>query len=150
MEKYRKSLKSQNAVIAAGILCLITVQILAAFRVFAPVVSDEHWADMYAGFIAGAALGVTILLLVGFIKNLRALRSEAELKKFYAKEHDERRMQICYNAQSGAYRVCTLALLVAIVVTGYFSVTVSLTCLVLVFVQSIIGGIFKLCWSRKL
>lgn len=150
MEKYKKSLKLQSALIAAGVLCLIAVQILAAFRVFTPVVSDEHWAELYAGFIAGAALGVTLLLLIGFIKNQRALRSEAELKKLYAKEHDERRIQICYNAQSGAYRVCTLALLVAIIVTGYFNVTVSLTCLIIVLVQSVTAVLFKLYWHKRL
>ena len=52
MEKYRQSLKMQNLLIAAGTLCLIAVQVLAFCGVFAPTVSDAHWAGMYAGFIA--------------------------------------------------------------------------------------------------
>ena len=77
MEKYRKSLRLQSALIAAGILCLILVQVLAFCGVFTPAVSDAHWSSMYAGFIAGAAFGVTVLFIVGLVKNLRALRSEA-------------------------------------------------------------------------
>ena len=62
MEKYRQSLKMQNLLIAVGTLCLIAVQVLAFCGVFAPTVSDAHWAGMYAGFIAGAAFGVTVFV----------------------------------------------------------------------------------------
>ena len=150
MEKYRKSLRLQSVLIAAGILCLILVQVLAFCGVFTPAVSDAHWSSMYAGFIAGAAFGVTVLFIVGLVKNLRALRSEARLRRIYAKNNDERWIQICAKAQGGAYRVSLLVLLLAVIVTGYFSIPVSLTCLVIVFVQSVIGGVLKLYWDRRL
>ncbi len=150
MEKYRKSLRIQNLLILASILCLVVMQILACSGVFSPAVTDVHWRDMYAGFIAGAAFAMTILFVIGLVKNLRALRSEATLKKLYAKENDERWAQVCSRAQSGAYRLCTMILLVAIIVTGYFSIPVSLTCLTIVLAQSIIGALFKLYWHRKL
>ena len=150
MEKYRQSLKMQNLLIAVGTLCLIAVQVLAFCGVFAPTVSDAHWAGMYAGFIAGAAFGVTVLFVIGLIRNLLALRSEKKLRRLYAKNNDERRIQVCDKALSGAFRTCLLALLVAVIVTGYFSIPVSLTCLVIVFVQEVAGDLFKLFWNRKL
>lgn len=57
---------------------------------------------------------------------------------------------MCDKALSGAFRTCLLALLVAVIVTGYFSIPVSLTCLVIVFVQAVAGDLFKLFWNRKL
>lgn len=150
MEKYKKSLKLQNVLLILGILCLVAVQMLSFCGVLTPAVQDEHWAGFWAGLVTGAAFGITILFVIGLVINLRALRNEAALKKLYAKEHDERTAQICYYAQSWAYRVCTLGLLVAIVIAGYFSPTVSLTCLTIVFIQSVTGALFKLYWHKRL
>ncbi|MGN0477923.1 MAG: hypothetical protein ACI4GO_00665 [Hominenteromicrobium sp.] len=150
MEKYRKSLKLQNTLLILGVLCLAAVQVLSFCGVLSPAVQDGHWRDFWSGMIAGAAFGIMVLFMIGLIINLRALRNEAALKKLYAREHDERTAQICYYAQSGAYRLCTLGLLVAIVIAGYFSPTVSLTCLAIVFIQSVTGALFKLYWHKRL
>lgn len=150
MEKYMQSLKIQNIGLLIGTLCLITVQILALCGVFASPASDAHWADFWSGIIAGASFAITVLFIVGFIVNLRALRDPAKLKKLYAKEHDERTVQIVYHAQSNAYRLSILGLLVAAIVAGYFSTTVCITCLIVVFIQSVLGGIFKLYWHHRL
>ena len=90
------------------------------------------------------------MFVIGLIRNLLALRSEKKLRRLYAKNNDERRIQVCDKALSGAFRTCLLALLVAVIVTGYFSIPVSLTCLVIVFVQAVAGDLFKLFWNRKL
>ena len=95
-------------------------------------------------------MAFTVILIYGFVKNLRALRDEAKLKKLYTKEHDERTIQIVYLAQSNAYRLSIMGLLIAAVIAGYFSMTVSVTCFVVVFLQSVLGGIFKLYWHKHL
>ena len=150
MEKYKKSLKIQNISFVIGTLCLILVQICAFCGVFTPVVPNAHWADMWSGIIAGASFAFTAILIFGFVKNQRAMRDEAKLKKLYAQEHDERTIQIAYNAQAGAYRLSLLTLLVAAVIAGYFNITVSITCLVVVFLQAVIGAFFKLYWHQRL
>lgn len=150
MEKYKKSLMLQNICFILGALCLTAVQVLAFLRVFKPATGDSHWANMYAGFIAGASLAVTAIFVFGLIRNLLAMQNEEKLRKLYAKEHDERNIQIGYNAQSGAYRLCLIAMIVAIIVAGYFSATVSLTCLVVTLVQSLVGVAFKLYWAHRL
>lgn len=150
MEKYKQSLKIQSIGLLVGAVCLIAVQILALCGVFSSPAAGEHWADFWSGIISGAAFAFTVFLVVGFIVNLRALRDPAKLKKLYAKEHDERTVQIVYLAQSNAYRLSIMTLLIAAIVAGYFSTTVCITCLVIVFLQSVLGGIFKLYWHHKL
>ncbi|MBP3705328.1 MAG: hypothetical protein J6I98_07335 [Clostridia bacterium] len=150
MEKYRKSLKIQNISFVIGALCLILLQVLALCGVLTPAVPDAHWADFWSGMLAGASFAFTAILIYGLVKNLRAMRDESKLRKLYAKEHDERTIQIVYNAQAGAYRLSLLALLVVALAAGYFNSTVSVTCLVVVFVQAVTGVIFKLYWHRHL
>lgn len=150
MEKYKQSLKLQNTAFLIGAVCLAAVQILALCGIFTPAVSNEHWADFWSGIIAGASMAFTIILIYGFVKNLRALRDEAKLKKLYTREHDERMIQIVYLAQGNAYRLSILGLLVAAIIAGYFSMTVSVTCLIVVFLQSVLGGLFKLYWHKHL
>ena len=134
----------------AGAVCLIVVQILACCGVLTSPAADEHWADFWSGIIAGASFGFTVFLVIGLVINFRALRNPAKLKKLYAKEHDERTIQIVYLAQSNAYRLSILGLLVASIIAGYFSMTVCITCLVVVFLQSVLGGVFKLYWHHRL
>lgn len=150
MEKYKKSLKVQNTSFIIGALCLILVQVLAFFGVFTPVVPDAHWSDMWSGMIGGASFSFTAILIFGLVTNLRAMRDEAKLKKLYTKEHDERMIRIVYNAQAGAYRLSLLTLLVAAIIAGYFNITVSITCLVVVFIQAVTGALFKLYWYKRL
>lgn len=150
MKNYREKLKITNWMLAVAVALLAAVQILAWLRVIKPVAGDSYWMDRWNGFIAGAAFGVMALFLFGLIRNLLALRSEEKLKKQYAKDNDERTIEIARLAQSAGVQIGLIGMLVAVVVSGYFSMTVSLTCLVCVFAQSVIVGLAKLYYHRKL
>lgn len=154
METYRGKLKIQNVTLAVACVILAVFCVLgflgeAGIVNLTPAAGDSHWQSQWRGFISGASLGILALLLFGLIRNLLALRDENKLKKLYIKESDERQAQICTLAMSAAMRASLILGLVAVVVAGYFSVTVSLTLLASLFAVSLATIGFKLYFMRK-
>ncbi|MBQ3193124.1 MAG: hypothetical protein IJB59_06105 [Oscillospiraceae bacterium] len=155
MEQYKENLKLQNILfgICGTILGLFSLFSwlgqLGILPFFEPTAGDSHWQSMWRGLVSGASFGLLALMLFGLAKNTRALRSEKDLKKLYIKEHDERTIQIWTSARAAAYQVFLILGLVAIVVSGYFSMTVSLTILACVFCSSVIGLLFMLYYRSK-
>ena len=154
METYREKLKIQNVTLAVACVILAVFCVLgflgeAGIVNLTPAAGDSHWQSQWRGFISGASLGILALLLFGLIRNLLALRDENKLKKLYIKESDERQAQICTLAMSAAMRASLVLWLVAVIVAGYFSVTVSLTLLASLFAVSLVTIGFKLYFMRK-
>lgn len=154
METYRGKLKIQNVTLAVACVILAVFCVLgflgeAGIVNLTPAAGDSHWQSQWRGFISGASLGILALLLFGLIRNLLALRDENKLKKLYIKESDERQAQICTLAMSAAMRASLVLGLVAVIVAGYFSVTVSLTLLASLFAVSLVTIGFKLYFMRK-
>ncbi len=149
MEKYRGKLKKQIWINAAAAAILVAVQILAFSQVIDPLAADNHWADMWNGFIAGASMGVMALFIVGIILGIRALMNEKALKKLYIKENDEREKNIAIEARSAGAQIFLIGGLVAGIVAGYFSVTVSITVIACILALSVISGILMLIYRKK-
>lgn len=157
MESYREKLKLQNVVFAIGCVALALFSVLgflgeAGVVKLAPSVGDGHWQSRWRGFISGASFGILVLLLTGLIRNLRALKDEKKLKKLkklYIKESDERQAQIVAKALCEAMRATLILGLAAVIVAGYFSMTVSLTLLVTVLLVSLMTLAFKLYFGKK-
>ena len=154
METYREKLKIQNVTLAVACVILAVFCVLGFLGEegivnLTPAAGDSHWQSQWRGFISGASLGILALLLFGLIRNLLALRDENKLKKLYIKESDERQAQICTLAMSAAMRASLVLGLVAVIVAGYFSVTVSLTLLASLFAVSLVTIGFKLYFMRK-
>lgn len=154
MEEYREKLKLDNITIAIcsfvlTCFCAVMTMSEAGILPITPVGGDAHWASMWHGFICGAACGILAFLIIALVRNIRALNSEKELKKLYVKEHDERQIQIWSSARAAAYQASLLLGMVAVVVSGYFSMTVSITIIVCIAIASFIGLGFKLYYSRK-
>lgn len=134
--------------------------VLAAFSFFAvaneaglihmmPATDDSRWASMWNGFIFGAACGILGLMIVGLVKNIRALKDEKKLKKLYIQENDERQIQIWTSARASAMQAFLILGLVAVIVAGYFHMTVNITILACVVAQSLLGIGFKLFYTTK-
>ena len=154
METYREKLKVQNVVLAIGCVALAVFCVLgflgeAGIINLTPSVDDSHWQSSWRGFVSGASIGILALLLFSLIRNLRALKDEKKLKKLYVKESDERQAQIYTQALCAAMRATLILGLVAMVVAGYFSMTVGLTLLAVVFAASLMTLAFKLYFSKK-
>ena len=153
MKEYRKKLIIESCVLALISIVLTVVQILAFNRVIQPVAAPVewiHWTDYWNGMMAGMSMGLTGLFIVGIIVNIRALRDEKRLKKLYAKEHDERTIQIQMQGQAMGMRISLILMLGATIVLGYFDIKLSLTVLVCTFVQSVITALCKLYWHHAM
>ena len=153
MKEYRKKLIVENWVLGLISAILIIVQVLAFPRVIQPVAAPVewiHWTDYWNGMLAGISMGLTGMFIVGIIVNIRALRDEKKLKKLYAKNNDERTMQIQIQGQAMGMRISLILMLGAILVLGYFDIKLSLTVLSCTFVQSLINAVCKLYWHHAM
>lgn len=86
-------------------------------------------------------------MLAYLIRNNRALKDEKKLKKLNVKECDVRILQIL--ARNTAMQIQLLVGLVATVVAGFFSITVSITILVCTFVSAVTSLLLMGYYSKK-
>ena len=156
MEQYKEKLKITNLFLIIGCIVLAIFAVLAIgselgwFHILKPVAGDSHWHSRWNGFVTGASCGIFALLLVSLIRNRRALKDEKQLKKLYVKEHDERTIQILTLARNTAMQILLMGGLVAVVIAGYFSITVSLTILACIFAASITSLLLVAYYNNKL
>lgn len=156
MKNFREKLKIDNIVSGIGCAVLLLFCVLSiageagALPFFTPSVGDSHWQSQWRGFILGTSTSVFAIMLFGLIRNIQALRNEEKLKKLYIKCNDERTVQVQTSAQAAGLRTALILGIVAVVVSGYWSVTVSMTIMVCVLAVSLITVGFKLYYHRKL
>ena len=156
MQHYKDKLKITNTFLIVGCVVLAVFIVLAIgselnwFHILTPVAGDGHWQSSWYGFITGTSCGVFALMLVSLIRNCRALKDERKLKKLFVKENDERTIQIVTLARNTAMQLLLLGGLIAVVITGYFSITVSLTILACIFTASVTSLLLVGYYSKKL
>ena len=156
MEQYKEKLRITNVFLIIGCIVLAIFAVLAIgsemgwFHILKPVAGDSHWHSRWNGFVTGASCGVLGLLLYSLIRNRQALKDEKKLKQLYVKEHDERTIQILTLARNTAMQILLLGGLVAVVIAGYFSITVSLTILACIFAASITSLLLVGYYNKKL
>lgn len=155
MKEFKEKLKVQNTItlFCCIVLFLFTVIVILAeagvFPVLVPLTGDTHWHSRWRGFITGASTGILALMVLKLIRSIKALKDEAKLKKMYIEVTDERQIQIWTAARAESMRAFVLLGLVAGIVAGYFSVTVSVTIIACVTIHSLMGFGFKLYYSSK-
>lgn len=154
MEQFKEKLKIQNLILSICCLILVIFSVLgfaaeAGIVSLTPTAGDSHWQSMWRGFMSGAAAGVLGLMLFGLIRNLRAMKDEKKLRNLYIKMHDERDIQLFHNARSAAMSVFLIFGLIAVIVTGYFNTTVSITLLICVLICSALCMWFKIYYNKK-
>ncbi len=156
MEQYKEKLRITNVFLIIGCILLAIFAVLAIgselgiLHILKPIAGDSHWHSHWNGFVTGASCGIFALLLVSLIRNCQALKDEKKLKKLYVKEHDERSIQILALARNTAMQILLIGGLVATVIAGYFSVTVSLTILACIFCASVTSLLLVGYYSKKL
>ena len=154
MENFREKLKFENIIIAIACFvlaafCFLAVAAEMEIVTFFQPAGDSHWQSMWRGFIMGAAFALLAMMLFALIRNILALRDEKKLKKLYIKENDERAIKVWTSARAAALQVYLILGIVAVVVAGYFSMTVSLTILGCIWFPSVFGLLFKVYYNKK-
>ena len=155
MELFRDKLKMQNLVIAICCFILAVFSFLAAagqagiIGFMEPATDNTHWQSMWRGIITGMSFGIMIVMIAFLIRNILALKDEKKLKKLYVETNDEREIQIWTAARSTAMQLFLMVGVVAAIVAGYFSMTVSITIMACVVAASLLGLAFKLYYNNK-
>ena len=156
MDTFREKIKVQN--MAIGMCC----SILAIFSLLAaageagfvgfmqPVTDNSHWQSMWRGMTMGMAVGIIIVMVAFLIRNILALKDEKKLRKLYVESNDEREIKIWTAARSTAMQIFLMVGVVAAIVAGYFSMTVGITIIACMFLQSITGFFCMLYYRLKL
>lgn len=156
MEAYRETIKLENILLTVGCFTMAAFALLAIgselgwFSFVRPTVGDGHWHSSWYGFVTGASCGLLALMVVFLIRNHRALKNEAKLKKMYIKRHDERSNQIVILARNTAMQLMLWLGIMATVIAGYFSKTVSLTILACTFVSSCLSLALVGYYSKRM
>ena len=156
MDQYRKNLKLQNLFlgICSGILVLFAVfaagSELGVFTLFSLAAGNSHWTSGWHGYIFGASIGIFSAMLGFLIRNSRAMKNDKKLKELYVKEHDERTIRIQTLAGNMTVKCLLWMGLVASIIAGYFSITVSITILACIFVSSAVNLILIAYYCKKM
>lgn len=154
MEQYKEKVRISIvifgiAAIILGAFSLLGIISEAGIISLTPVVDNSHWQSMWRGIVCGASFALMLLMVACVVRYSRALKDEKFMKKIYIEEHDERQIQILTAARATSMQIFLIFGLVAGVVAGYFSMTVSITLLACVFVHSLIGAVCKLYYKTK-
>ena len=155
MEEYRIKLKLQNLFIGIACMILAVFSFLMALSesgviTWIPAVQgDSHVQSMWRGFLFGASFGLLGVMVFGLIRNIRALRDDAILKKHYIQDTDERQIKIWTAARATSMQIFVLGGLVAGIIAAYFSMTVGITIIACVTIHSFIGLFCKLYFDIK-
>ncbi|MBO4937861.1 MAG: hypothetical protein J6C98_02505 [Oscillospiraceae bacterium] len=155
MEQFREKLKLENRITAVLCVILMVFSVLgfaaeAGLVELTPVTGDGRWQSMWRGMVSGASFGVLVLMVIGLIRSIRALKDEKKLKKLYIEANDERQIQIWTNARATSMQVTLLLGLVAGLVIGYFHMAIGVTILAVESIHAFIGFAFKIYYSKKL
>ena len=156
MEQYKEKLKIQNVVMGIGCIILAVFAILAVgselgwFSILHPTTGDSHWKSTWYGYVFGASIGIFSAMLGYLIRNIHAMMNDEKLKELYVKEHDERTIRIQTLAGNTTMKCLLWIGLVATVIAGYFSITVSTTILTCVSVSSAVNLIFIAYYNKRM
>jgi len=150
MDEYKKTVKGRLILL---VICAL-VSIAAVVVGFRLTVHAETPTSTYAdGFTRGLPLGLftsfCVLILIGIAQYIRALASEAALKKMYISENDERKKLIRQSALGKSFFFTAGALVVGITVASFYNNVVTITLMAVLIVHAFAGAIFKIYYLIK-
>lgn len=149
MEQYRKRLK-REIIIQCVIMVAAVILVVFSYLRYLKLGSEESAGAFFQGFQTGLFMVWAAIMIWGIISSVRALRSEERLKKQYIKQYDERTRTIQTEAQAKAFQISILGMMIAAVISGFYSYTVFYTLLATLIVMCLIAAIGKLFYSRTL
>lgn len=139
MEEYRKEI--QKYLMRARILGVVMLLAIIAEKIFI-----ENKDTFFAG-VAGGTLGG---VLACCIKYSRALKNEKKLKEMYIQSTDERNIEIAKETAQTSSLITTYLIALAVIVTGAFSKTVSMTLAAVMVVDILITIGVSIYYNKKM
>ena len=123
MVLYKDKLKSRIAAFSAGVIAMVTLLVLSECGAFRAIGLTE-FSEFLRGFQTGILFSVSMVFIFFILKYIWLLKNEEKLKTAYYAENDEREKLIMMKIGGNAMYVCTVLILLAGIVAGYFNETV--------------------------
>lgn len=129
LEQYKKICSNRIATCGGILMFLGGIMILGSSIKIAPSYLNERAVDFYYGLLTGSVIACMIVAGFYIAKMLLNLRNEETMRAAYIKETDERQCAVWKNAAYTGWRVSSIALLLASLAAGYFSLPICVTLL---------------------
>jgi hypothetical protein len=110
----------------------------------------ENVPDFSKGMLTGLLVGGDLLALVYMIRCFVLLRDEKKLKEAYIKSKDERNNEISKETMRTASVITLMCTGLAIIITGFFSITVSMTLFADLTVSTLIVLLVNAFYKKKM
>ena len=149
MEQYRRKLK-REIIIECIVMVVAVILVVFSYLRYLKMEDGEPAGDFFQGFQTGIFMAWAAIMIWGIISSVRALRNDERLKRHYIKQHDERTRTIQTEAQAKAFQISVLGMMIAAVISGFYSFTVFYTLLVTLVIMCFIAAIGKIFFSRTL
>ena len=120
----------------------------AIYWVLKNVIKDVP--EFSRGMIAGVYTGMVFVAALLMIKYLILLRSEDKLKAEYIKTTDERNIEISKKTMGMSSIICLVLTGLAVLVTGFFSQTVSTTLFADMSISALITVLVNVYYRKKM
>ena len=119
--KMKKEIESQNRFYGALAVIGIAAESASASGILTSHYKDASTADFLQGFILGLVLVIEIVAIYNIVKNRKALKDDAQLKRLYNEMHDERTQQIEAMSGKASIKIAMIISLIASIIVSYFS-----------------------------
>lgn len=143
MEKFKKKIALRLSVCIMFACCGSGAYIILSHII-------KNVPDFSRGMLAGVLTGADIVAAFLMIKYAIILRNEAKLKAEYIKETDERNAEISKETMRTASVISLFCTALAIIVTGFFSKTVSLTLFADMIAGTLITVLVNAYYNKKM
>ncbi|MBT2764965.1 hypothetical protein [Paenibacillus sp. ISL-20] len=146
MDKYKIKVKTRkNALSMVATATLLIYVGLVFYRGGLP-----DLPSFIKGFHTGAFIGVEVAVVFFLVKYIKASKNEAELKKQYIEENDERSVMIIKSASTLSVAIIIIGLGIAAVIAGFFNSLIFYTLLVCLFFVLIVFFTLWMYYAKKL
>ncbi|MET1170867.1 hypothetical protein BK124_02975 [Paenibacillus amylolyticus] len=133
MDKYKIKIKTRKNVLS--LVAAATLLIYVGLIIYRGGLPDLP--SFIKGFHTGAFIGVEVAVAFFLVRYIKASNNEAELKKQYIEENDERSVMILQRAGTLSTAIILIGLGIASVIAGFFNPLIFytlLTCLLFVLI----------------
>jgi len=149
MENYKKSLSAGIKFMYIGLALSMLVTVGLLFFSYS-LMDNSHIGDFVHGVQTGMFGGIFIALILGLLKNKKALKDEDSLKQSYIIANDERSKFVFSKISLTAVYVEHFFLMLAIVISGFFNEIVCLTLLAILFISIVFKFSLYLYYNKTI
>ncbi|MCP1186011.1 hypothetical protein [Paenibacillus sp. 1781tsa1] len=133
MDKYKIKVETRKN--ALSLVAVVTILIYVGLIFYRGGLPDLP--SFIKGFHTGAFIGVEVVITYFLVRYIKASKNEAELKKQFIEENDERSVTILQSAGTLSVAIILISLGIASVIAGFFNPMIFytlLTCLLFVLI----------------